>query len=108
MTDDFAHSISLSKSRTISLPVSKPAARVARATIGNLLSNTRHGRSPAIWGQKYCSWRIAAEWNVRACTPPMPMAVRRSRISPAARLVNVTASTRLGATWPRSIKLAMR
>ncbi len=48
-------------------------------------------------GQKYCAWRSAAEWNVRACTRGTPRARSRPRSSPAARVVNVTASTASGA-----------
>ena len=40
---------------------------------------------------------MAAEWNVRAWTPITPSCCNRPRISPAARVVKVTASTAVGA-----------
>ena len=58
-------------------------------------------------GQKWTSWRRAAEWKVRAWTrsrpPPVPASwTSRARNSPAARVVNVTASTWAGSTTPVS------
>src|SRR5665647_2660934 len=54
------------------------------------------GAPPTTLGQKKLSWRSAAAWNVRACTPETPRSRRRVRISPAARAVNVTARTLFG------------
>ncbi len=61
-------------------------------------SSTAGGRPPTVAGQKWVSWRSAAEWKVRAWTrsrpPPDPASwTSLARISPAARVVNVTAST---------------
>src|SRR4051794_37361784 len=62
---------------------------------------TRRGMlPPTAFGQKYWSWRSAAEWKVRAWTPAAPSWRRRPRISPAARLVKVTASTLEGCSIP--------
>ena len=61
------------------------------------LDSVRVGSSvPWTWGQKNRSWRSAAEWKVRACTPAAPSERSRARISPAARVVKVTASTSEG------------
>ena len=61
------------------------------------LDSVSVGSSPPIaFGQKNRSCRNAAEWNVRACTPGAPSERSRSRISPAALVVNVTASTSVG------------
>ena len=77
--------------------VGAPADRAARDTTGNLLSSSSHWLSPIACGQKYLSCRMAAAWNVNACTalpdPAIPSERSRVRISPAARAVNVTAST---------------
>ena len=62
------------------------------------LESVSSGRSrPCTRGQKNRSWRSAAEWNVRAWTPGAPNERSRSRISPAARVVNDSASTSVGA-----------
>ena len=58
----------------------------------------------------------AAAWKVSACTEPTPQlcakprrcARNRARISPAARWVNVTASTWPAATWPSVTSCAIR
>ncbi len=55
---------------------------------------------PMTRGAKYCSWRRAKAWKVRACTPPAPSARSRARSSPAARAVKVTASSWPGGTAP--------
>ena len=80
--------------------------RAASASRGIFESSTAGGRPPTVTGQKWTSCRNAAEWNVRAVTwsspePPGPSSWRsRPRSSPAARVVNVTASTWPGLTTP--------
>ena len=69
----------------------------ASATSGALCAATDGAAPPMALGQKYVSWRSAAEWNVRAWTPLTPSSRSRPRISPAALAVNVTASTCWGA-----------
>src|SRR4051794_5420275 len=84
------------------------ARPAAARTDGSLLSMIV-GRAPLdSRGQKYWSCRSAAEWNVRACTPPTPRARSRERISPAARVVNVTARTRSAEAMPLTTRLAVR
>lgn len=75
-------------------------AAAASATSWILRSTSRGRLPPTAFGQKYWSWRSAAEWKVRAWTPPAPSWRRRPRISPAARLVKVTASTLEGCRIP--------
>jgi len=57
---------------------------------------------------KWRSWASAAEWNVRAATPPAPSASSRVRISPAALSVNVTARICVGANAPVATWFAIR
>ncbi len=104
----FAHSISPVTSRS-----SKRSSRIllrdaASATSENFRSSRRGGSPPTALGQKYCNCRSAAEWNVRVCTPPAPSCRSRPRISPAARWVNVTASTVAGWKTPARTPYAMR
>ena len=66
------------------------------ATSDIRLSSTEGSSPPYACGQKYCACRRAAEWKVRACTPRAPSSWSRPRISPAARVVKVTASTAVG------------
>ena len=70
--------------------------RAASASTWALWSTTSGSAPPTAWGQKYCSWRSAAEWKVRACTPWAPRSLSRARISEAARAVKVTARVRWG------------
>ena len=71
--------------------------RRAALPIRPSLESTSTGSSPPYTlGQKNRACRSAAEWNVRACTPPAPSPRSRVRISPAARVVKVTASTSVG------------
>src|SRR5262249_48913299 len=72
----------------------------ASGTSGAVRAPSRGSSPPTGGGQKYCSWRSAAEWKVRACTPPAPSWRSRPRISPAARAVKVTASTVAGWSIP--------
>ena len=63
--------------------------------------STRSGMPPPrMRGAKNCSCRSAAAWKVRACTRGTPSARSRVRISPAARVVNVTASSWSGGHRP--------
>ena len=90
---DLAHSISAAASR-IDGPGSDRRDRPAASASNPALLATSLGSSPpTTLGQKKPSWRSAAPWNVRAWTPPTPSCRSRPRISPAARAVNVTAST---------------
>ncbi len=91
-----AHSISLARSRSSAWFTSRRLRRAAPAMIGILDSVSSGGAPPYTLGQKYRSWRSAAEWKVRAWTAPAPMVRRRVRISPAARVVKVTARTSSG------------
>ncbi|CAM5324905.1 hypothetical protein STENM223S_10497 [Streptomyces tendae] len=75
-------------------------AAAASATSWILRSTSLGSEPPIAFGQKYWSCRSAAEWKVRACTPEAPSWRRRPRISPAARLVKVTASTLEGWRMP--------
>ena len=92
-----AHSISLARSRSVAWSVASRWRRAASASMPSL--DWVSSGSSRWWtrGQKNRSWRRAAEWNVRACTPGAPRARSRSRISPAARVVNESASTSVGA-----------
>jgi hypothetical protein len=95
-----AHSISPATSR-IDGPASVSRERpAASATSPTLLGVNRGSSPPTTFGQKKDSWRSAALWKVRACTPPTPSWRSRPRISPAARAVNVTARTCPGAYTP--------
>ena len=101
ISEALAHSISPARSRTSSVLTWSRARLAAWATTANLRSSSSQPVEPTTRGQKYCSWRRAAAWKVSACTAAteapgvVSMARRRLRISPAAREVNVTAST-----WP--------
>jgi hypothetical protein len=75
-------------------------ATAASATNWILRSTSRGMGPPIAFGQKYWSWRRAAEWKVRAWTPTAPSWRSRPRISPAARLVKVTARTLFGWRMP--------
>ena len=75
------------------------ATSVSRRT---LFSISEGMGPPTAWGQKYCSWRRAAEWNVRAWTPATPRSRRRVRISAAARAVKVRARVRCGSKTPEA------
>ena len=90
------HSTSALRSRTVARSVAS-RSRPADSATSPALCETRSGSSPPTWrGQNQRSWRSAAAWKVRACTPAAPRSRSRVRISPAARAVNVTASTRCG------------
>ena len=100
-----AHSISAATSRSSAGLVPARRRRAASASRPTLESSTVGGRPPTVRGQKWLSWRSAAEWNVRACTrsspAPRPASwCTRARSSPAARVVNVSASTWPGSTTP--------
>ncbi len=97
---DLHHSISEARSRSAARSVLIRQAAAASATSGIFVSRMRGLGPPTVCGQKYCSWRSAAEWKVRACTAPAPSPRSRPRISPAARAVKVTASTWLGWKTP--------
>ena len=71
--------------------------RLADSATSRALLGSSSGKSPPLSrGQKKRSWRSAAAWKVRTCTPSTPRVRRRDRISPAARVVKVTASVRRG------------
>ena len=89
-----AHSISEARSRMATRSNCMRSREAASPTTGAFQARTSGEAPPIAWGQKKCSWRSAAAWKVRACTPPTPRPRRRVRISPAARAVKVTASTR--------------
>ena len=55
-----------------------------------------------------CSCRSAAEWKVRAVTPPTPSRSSRSLISVAALSVKVTARISCGSNSPIATWFAMR
>ncbi len=78
------------------------------ATNRSLCSSTGHSWPPTDRGQKYRNCLSAAEWKVRACTPGTPRDRSRTRISPAARVVKVTASTSEEECAPSPIRWAIR
>ena len=69
---------------------------------------TGHISPPTTRGQKNANCRSAAEWNVRAWTVPAPSDRSRVRISPAARVVNVTARISSPPWCPAAIRWPMR
>ena len=91
-----AQEISPSRSRSRAVSTRTRSRLADSATSDIRLSSTDGNSPPYALGQKYCAWRSAAEWKVRACTPRAPSCCSRPRISPAARVVNVTASTAVG------------
>ena len=100
--ETLAHSISPARSRS---PARSTLMRMPWATWVSrrtLFSTSVGIGPPTACGQKYCSWRSAAEWNVRAWTPSTPRSRRRVRISAAARAVNVSARVRWGSNTPEA------
>ncbi len=89
--ETLAHSISAATSRTVARSVVRRMAWPASVISLALWFTSPGGGPPTACGQKYCNWRSAAEWKVRACTPGAPSARSRWRISLAARAVNVRA-----------------
>ena len=94
--ETLAHSISADRSRTAARSTWIRSREAAAPTSGAFCVTSDGTAPPTTCGQKNCSWRSAAEWKVRACTPPTPRSRSRVRISPAARAVKVTASTVCG------------
>ena len=86
-----AHEISLSRSLTSGVSDLPSTWWAARATRPNVFSATLGNSTPYAWGQKNWHWRSAAEWMVRAWAPRTPSEASLARISPAARVVKVTA-----------------
>ena len=87
------HSMIAARSRRIARSVVKRSREAASARYWAFPDSSCGGVPPTAWGQKYCSWRRAAAWKVRVCTPAAPSPCRRARISLAARAVKVRAST---------------
>jgi hypothetical protein len=89
-------SISAATSRSVAVSTRSRQRSAARPSIRPLNSSTRGAGPPTTIGQKWLSCARAAEWKVRAGTPPAPSARNRARSSAAARVVKVSAITRAG------------
>ena len=80
-----------------------PSLAAAEDTIDALCARIDGIGPPITVGQKCCNCRSAAEWKVRACALGTPRPASRCRISKAARLVKVTASTESGGYAPIAV-----
>ena len=102
-----AHSTSAAASRSSGSPADS-RSRLAASAMSPIFDSMTCGTGPPTApGQKWVSWRSAAEWNVRAWTrsspapgTAVPSCRSRARSSAAARVVKVTARTRAGSAAP--------
>ena len=78
------HSISEATSRSVGTSTLSCTRSAASPSSRPLYSSTRGAEPPTTIGQKWLSCASAAEWNVRAGTPPAPSARSRARSSAAA------------------------
>ena len=70
--DTFAHSTSAAMSRTFVRSMAIPRRAAEAATREALCGMTSGSGPPTTVGQKWRSWRRAAEWKVRACALGTP------------------------------------
>ena len=108
MLETLVQLISAARSRNNGVSIGTPSPRAASAINEKVLPVTCGSSTPCTRGQKYLIWRSAAEWKVRACTCGTPSSASRCRSSPAALVVNVTASVRPGSRAPEKAPYAMR